>query len=124
MFKMETDVSGAVAATLQNTIVVKIGERMDIFNAPTIMQQFNELVDHGATHFIIDLSRVRVTDSDGDYPLLHLLKRSQEVGGSVSLICPVGNPIRVFYEMLRLDTLFEMAETLEIALAKLGLPPE
>lgn len=113
-----------VADVPRHTVVVTVGARMDIFNAPSLMTQFNALLDQGATYFIVDLSAVRVVDADGDYPLLHLLKCAQEVDGGVTLVCPVGNPIRVFYEMMRLDTLFEMAETLDSAFADLGLSSE
>ncbi|HOT90886.1 MAG TPA: STAS domain-containing protein [Anaerolineae bacterium] len=114
----------AAIERIQNIVIVTLGERMDIFNAPALMKQLNQLVGNGATRFIVDLSAVRMVDADGDYPLLHLLKRAQEVGGSVSLVCPQGNPIRVFYEMMRLDTLFEMTETLDAALAQIELTQE
>jgi anti-anti-sigma factor len=124
MYRMEPEVTIAAVETLREFAIVTVGERMDIFNAPSLMAQLNELVAGGAAHFIVDLTAVRVVDADGDYPLLHLLKRAQEVGGSVRLICPVGNPIRVFYEMMRLDTLFEITETLEDALVAVELSPE
>ncbi len=124
MYRMEHNLMSAAVEKLQDVVIVTIGDRMDIFNAPMLMTQLNQLVDGGATHFIVDLSAVRVVDADGDYPLLHLLKCAQEVGGSVSLVCPMGNPIRVFYEMMRLDTLFEMNETLDEALAYAELLPE
>ena len=73
--EIEAIVNKPEPTTFENTVVVTVGERMDIFNAPSMMQQFNELLDQGFTHFIVNLSKVRVTDSDGDYPLLHLLKR-------------------------------------------------
>ena len=107
-----------------DTVIVTLKERMDVFNAPLLMKEFNQLLDEGSVHFIVDLTAVRIVDADGDYPLLHLLKRAQEVGGSVTLICPPGNPIRVFYEMMRLDTLFEVVASLDAVLEKLELPAE
>ena len=101
-----------------DTVIVTLTERMDVFNAPLLMKTFNQLLDDGGQHFIIDLSAVRIVDADGDYPLLHLLKRAQEKDGSVSLICPPGNPIRIYYEMMRLDTLFEIVETRDMAVSK------
>ncbi len=124
MYKMEPEVMIASVEMLRDFAIVTVGERMDIFNAPSLMAQLNKLVAGGATHFIVDLTAVRVVDADGDYPLLHLLKCAQEVDGSVHLVCPPGNPIRVFYEMMRLDTLFEITETLEDALVNLELSPE
>jgi anti-anti-sigma factor len=104
--------------------VVTLNRRMSVFNAPFLMRRFNRLLQEGARHFVVDLTDVKSVDTDGDYPLLHLLKCAQEVGGSVSLVCPIGNPIRVAYEMMQLDTLFVMAETLERAMAKLQPSPE
>jgi anti-sigma B factor antagonist len=104
-----------------DTVIVTLKERMDVFNAPLLMREFNELLDEGGRHFIVDLSAVRIVDADGDYPLLHLLKRVQEKDGSVSLICPPGNPIRIYYEMMRLDTLFDIVETREMAMTKYEL---
>jgi anti-anti-sigma factor len=101
-----------------DTVIVTLMERMDVFNAPLLMKEFNELLDEGGRHFIVDLSAVRIVDADGDYPLLHLLKRVQEKDGSVSLICPPGNPIRIYYEMMRLDTLFDIVENRDIAMSK------
>jgi len=111
----------ASAEKFDNIVVVTLKERLDVFSAEQLMEEFNTLLREGSIRFIVDLTYVRVVDADGDYPLLHLLKCAQEVGGSVSLVCPVGNPIRVYYEMMRLDTLFDMEETLEVALAQFQL---
>lgn len=116
---MRQIVSVTAVENVRDAVVVTLHDRMDVFNAPGLMQLFNGLLDDGALHFVVDLTDVHVVDADGDYPLLHLLKRAQETGGSVSLVCPFGNPIRVFYEMMRLDTLFEMTETLAPALSGL-----
>lgn len=106
-----------------DAVIVTMRERMDIFNAPLIMNEFDALLQTGITEFVVDLSAVRVVDADGDYPLLHLLKCAQAVGGSVTLVCPDGNPIRIFYEMMRLDTLFDIVQSLDAARTQHGLPP-
>jgi len=97
------------------SVTIRLTERMDVFSAPLLMDEFERLLSEGVLHFTVDLTPVRLVDADGDYPLLHLLKCAQEAGGSVILVCPEGNPVRIFYEMMRLDTLFEMAKTLEEA---------
>jgi anti-anti-sigma regulatory factor len=89
---------------------------MGLLNAPLLMTEFDDLLETGVAHFIVDLSSVRVVDADGDYPLLHLLKLAHGVGGSVKLVCPPGNPVRIFYEMMRLNTLFDIVDTLDAAL--------
>ncbi len=108
----------ASAERFNDVVVVTLKERLDVFSAGQLMEEFNTLLSEGAIHFIVDLTHVRVVDADGDYPLLHLLKCAQEVDGSVSLVCPEGNPIRIYYEMMRLDTLFDMQETMKVALAQ------
>ena len=101
---------------LGNAAVITLRGRMDLFNAPLLTAEFDDLLEAGVTHFIVDLSIVRVVDADGDYPLLHLLKSAQSVEGSVTLVCPPGNPVRIFYEMTRLNTLFDIVDTLDAAL--------
>jgi len=124
MYDIDLNLNIASVEKLHNIAIVTLKERMDVFNAPLLMQELNQLLDDGIIHFVIDLSDIRVVDADGDYPLLHLLKCVQEVDGDVSLVCPIGNPIRVFYEMMRLDTLFDMVEALDIALDRLEVLPE
>lgn len=106
---------------LDDVAIVTVKERMNILNAPTLTSEINRLLDHGLKHFIVDLSSVRVLDADGDYPLLHLLKRAQEHDGRVILICPPNNPVRLLYEMLNLDTLFDIVETRADAFSEMGI---
>ncbi len=112
----QTMQSIADAEAMGDSVIVTLKERMDVFSAPLLMEEFDRLLDEGARHFIIDLSVVRIVDADGDYPLLHLLKRAQADGGSVILVCPPGNPVRIFYEMMHMDTLFEMVGSLDAAM--------
>lgn len=109
---------------IEDTVIVTLQERMDVIHAPLLMRELNALVEAGTKQFIIDLSAVRIVDADGDYPLLHLLKRTQAIEGKVILVCPEGNPIRLFYEMMHLDTLFEIVGSLEAAKTALGLSAE
>jgi len=106
-----------------DTAIATLRERMDAFNAPLLIEAFDLLLDSGITRFIIDLSAVRIVDADGDFPLLHLLKCTKTTDCTVTLVCPAGNPVRIFYEMMHLDTLFTMASTLDSALAATELIP-
>jgi len=106
------------------TAIVTLRERMDAFNAPLLIEAFNLLLDGGVIHFIVDLSAVRIVDADGDFPLLHLLKCTKTSDCTVTLVCPAGNPVRIFYEMMHLDTLFTMASSLDSALAATELAVE
>ena len=116
----QTIVDIVEAERLENTAIITIQDRLDVFNAQPLMREFDRLRQNGVVHFIVDLSAVRVVDGDGDYPLLHLLKSTQNVDGSVTLVCPPGNPVRIFYEMMRLNTLFEIVSSREEALNRLS----
>lgn len=113
----------AHAERVDDAVIVTVRERLDVFNAAPLMAEFDRLFHQGVEHFIVDLSAVRAVDGDGDYPLLHLLKSVQSVDGSVILVCPPGNPIRIFYEMMHLNTLFDIVDSLEEALDRLALSP-
>lgn len=115
----QTIVDIVEAEMVENTAIITIQDRLDVFNAQPLMREFDRLRQNGVVHFIVDLSAVRVVDGDGDYPLLHLLKSTQNVDGSVTLVCPPGNPVRIFYEMMRLNTLFEIVSSREEALNRL-----
>jgi anti-anti-sigma regulatory factor len=123
MNEMDLDFNVAQVERLQNIAIVTLKERMDSLNAPLLMQEFNQLLDDGIQHFIVDLTNVR-DGIDGDYPLLHLLKCTYEIGGSVTLVCPIGNYVRVYYEATHYDTLFEIVEDLDTAIHQLEVTLE
>ena len=112
-------VKTAVVERRDDIVIITLPSRLSIFNAPSLVKQFNGLFDEGATRFIVDLSDVRIVDGDGDYPLLHLLKRTLNVGGRILLVCPEDNPVRILYDMMGFDQLFEIVETLDVALAEM-----
>lgn len=118
MKKRDEQVSVATVKKQRDIVIVMPQSRMDIFVAPLLVKQFNQLLDEGNTRFIVDLSNVRVVEAEGDYPLLHMLKRSHDVGGRVVLVCPQGNPIRILYELIQFDQLFDIVETLNGALER------
>ena len=41
-----------------NIVVVTIRERLDVFSAEQLMEEFNTLLREGAVHFIVDLTYV------------------------------------------------------------------
>jgi anti-anti-sigma factor len=110
--------NAAAVKKQQGIVIVMPQSRMDIFVAPLLVKQFNQLLDEGNTRLVVDLSDVRVVEGDGDYPLLHLLKRSHDLDAQVVLVCPQGNPVRILYELTQFDQLFDMVETLDAALGR------
>ncbi len=119
MKKRDEQVNAMTVKKQRDIVIIMPQSRMDIFVAPLLVKQFNRLLDEGNKRFVVDLSNVRVVEAEGDYPLLHLLKRTHDVEGRVVLVCPPGNPVRILYELIQFDQLFEIVETLDNALEHL-----
>jgi anti-sigma B factor antagonist len=74
------------------------------------------LVEKGRVHLIVDLSRVGFLDSSGLGSLVRAMTTTQNEGGQTKL---AGLPpqVRKLLEMTRLDSVFEIHENVEAALA-------
>ncbi len=113
-----------VTWTDDGIVVIAIQGRLDLPHTSMLTDAFNRLLETGACRMVVDLSQIHVVDTEGDYPLLHLRRRIHELGGRLRLVCPPGNPLRVFYELMHLDVLFEIDDSLETALRAMRTAPE
>ena len=99
--------------------------RLDALSAPTMRDQFNKLFCEGTTHFVIDLSNTQYLDSAGLAVFVSLLKRVRKVGGDVKLTQPKQASVQRTLSLTRFDHIFEVADSVEAAVARfqLSLPP-
>src|SRR5947208_12473988 len=67
--------------------VLEVGGEVDVYTAPRLRERLIELVDGGAKHVVVDLSRVEFLDSTGLGVLVGALKRLRAVDGSLGLVC-------------------------------------
>ena len=70
----------------------------------------------GGRKIVLDLSNVEYLSSAGVGILVGLLKRSKSGGGAFKL-CSLQEPIRELFDLLRLNSIFEVYPTVDAAVA-------
>jgi anti-sigma B factor antagonist len=73
-----------------------------------------ELVEQGARHVVVDLSRVEFLDSTGLGVLVGALKRLRAAGGTLGLVCAHERLLKIF-RITALDRVFALYDTVEAA---------
>ena len=76
--------------------VLQVTGEVDVYTAPTLREQFQELAAKGAVHLIADLGRVDFIDSTGLGALVGGVKRLRESSGSLALVISTPRVLRIF----------------------------
>ena len=97
-------------------ILLAAGE-VDAFAAPDLVSAFLEI--HGATHVLVDLTRVSFMDSTALGAIVRNVRELGEDGAVVQVVLPSGSARRIF-EITTLDRVLPVAGTRDEALATLG----
>jgi anti-sigma B factor antagonist len=99
--------------------VIAVSGEIDLFTAPKLREQFLAALDDGsgADRLIVDLSRVTFMDSTGLGVLIGALRRVNERGGRMALVCQEGPVLRVL-ELTRLHEVFAIRGSVDDALAE------
>jgi len=88
-----------------------IGEAETAFKKTT-----TRLIEQGRTRLLVDLAAVNFLDSSGLGALVRAMTNSQKEGGQTKLL-HAGPQVRKLLEMTKLDSVFEIHDDLEIAVA-------
>ena len=94
--------------------VIVMDGRLDASQAKEFKNQVNNLVDDGRIKLIIDMARVDFVDSSGLGSLVGALKLVNNRGGDIKIVSPRPE-VRTIFELTRLHRIFDMFETLDIA---------
>jgi len=97
-------------------IVLAAGE-VDAFAAPDLVAAFAEI--HGATHVLVDLTRVSFMDSTALGAIVRNVRELRDLGAEVKVVLPSGSARRIF-EITTLDRVLPVAGSREEALVALG----
>ena len=76
--------------------VLKVTGEVDVYTAPMLRGQIQDLAAKGAVHVIVDLGEVDFLDSTGLGALVGGLKRLREAGGSLALVISAPRILRIF----------------------------
>lgn len=99
--------------------VLEVGGEVDVYTAPRLRERLVELVEQGARHVVVDLSRVEFLDSTGLGVLVGALKRLRAAGGTLGLVCAHERLLKIF-RITALDRVFALYDTVEAATSATG----
>ncbi len=109
--------------TFKNQPPVKILNLSGSFTNTTVAparQWLEEATTDQPAYVVVDLSAVRFMDSTGLSTLVHALKRARALRGDLRL-CGLQQPVRMIFEMTRLDQIFEIFNQVDDAIQAFGV---
>jgi anti-sigma B factor antagonist len=96
--------------------VVEVEGQLIVGNRQELKQKVLDELEKGARKFLIDFSHVGYIDSSGLGVLVSLSKKIRDQGGELRL-ANLNDDLKTLFELTKLDTLFQIADTRERALA-------
>jgi anti-sigma B factor antagonist len=99
---------------IENVIVVQLAGSLNISNAHHIRQTLIDATSGESAQVVVNLRDLSFIDSSGLAVLVQGLKRAREHQGNLSL-CSLQSPVRLIFEMTRLDKVFEIFVSEEAA---------
>ncbi len=96
--------------------VVAIEGQLIVSNRQELKQKMLEELEGGARKLLVDFTQTGYIDSSGLGVLVSLSKKIREQGGALRL-AGLNDDLRTLFELTKLDTLFQIADTREQALA-------
>jgi anti-sigma B factor antagonist len=99
--------------------VVSVHGEVDVYSAPALKESLTELLHSGVHTVVVDLSDVGFLDSTGLGALVEARAATNEVGGSLPLVCSHERIIKLF-TITGLDGVFAIHPTVAEALAAIA----
>ena len=103
-FTLKKDKSGVVIVGVEGQLIV--GNRQEL------KQKVLDALEEGSRKFIIDFSKTGYIDSSGLGVLVSLSKKIREQGGELRL-ANLNDDLKTLFELTKLDTLFQIADSRE-----------
>ena len=96
-------------------VVVDVEGQLIVGNRQELKQKVLDELEAGERKFLIDFANTGYIDSSGLGVLVSLSKKIREQGGELRL-ANLNEDLRTLFELTKLDTLFNIADTREAAL--------
>ncbi len=106
-FTIRKDPTGVVVAGVDGQLIVS--------NRQELKQKIMDAVEAGDRKVLVDFSNTGYIDSSGLGVLVSLAKKLREMGGELRL-AGLNPDLRTLFELTKLDTLFEITESVDEAL--------
>lgn len=98
--------------------VVEVDGQLIVGNRQDLKDKVLARLEEGARNFVIDFARTGYIDSSGLGVLVSISKKIREAGGELRL-ASLSEDLQTLFELTKLDTLFQIRDNLEEALADL-----
>jgi anti-sigma B factor antagonist len=96
--------------------ILELAGRFDTYTASPVRQWFEEAVTKETPNIVVNLANVHFVDSTALATLVQGMKRCRQLQGDLRL-CNLQQPVRMIFELTRLDKAFEVFTGEEGALA-------
>lgn len=106
-----------VEHTDQTSILILSG-RFDAHTAPQVRSVLADLLEQGHSRVLVDMAEVGFVDSTGLSVLVSGMKHCRQAGGDL-VLAQLGRPVRLIFELTRLDKAFGIYPDRVTALAEL-----
>lgn len=94
----------------ETTLILELRGRFDAYGAPQVVKWFDENLKPERANLVIDLSGVDFVDSTALAALVQGMKRARQANGDLRL-CGLQQPVRIIFELTRLDKAFDIFAT-------------
>jgi anti-sigma B factor antagonist len=108
--------SFAVRKDPKGVVVVTVDGQLIVGNRHELKQKVTDALESGERKFLIDFTKTGYIDSSGLGVLVSLSRRIREAEGDLRL-SGLNDDLRTLFELTKLDTLFNIADTPAAALA-------
>ena len=96
-------------------VVIEVDGQLIVGNRQELKQKVLEEAEAGARKILVDFAKAGYIDSSGLGVLVSLAKRMRELGGDLRL-ANLNDDLQTLFELTKLDSLFQIADTRERAL--------
>ena len=107
---------GIITAIEKDVAIIDVEGQLVVSNRQDLKQRVLDEVEKGTTKVLVDFARAGYIDSSGLGVLVSLAKRIRESGGDLRL-ANLNEDLQTLFELTKLDTLFQISETRDGALA-------
>ncbi len=97
-------------------VLVEVNGELIVGNRENFKQVVLERLNAGDRKFVVDFQESSYIDSSGLGALVSLSRKIRELGGALRL-AGLNEDLRTLFELTKLDTLFQISDSRELALA-------
>ena len=100
-----------------NVSILRPAGEIDLARSPSLRTAISKAQHSKPERLVIDLEEVPYMDSSGVATLVEAMQVARRYNGSL-LLCGMQERVRSIFEIARLDTVFQIVDTLEDAVAE------